>query len=100
MAAAERISRNSLKNVFTIGSRWTLTHCLVGATKKARTVHAATSYGFIMDTEEPSRRQSFLRFEKGDYIMLSTDSRIVTVHNANHVVAAQYERDTTLDGVL
>lgn len=84
-----RISRSELRGLFAVGSRWKLVNCLVGPCDRLRVVTKHTSYGFNFDADG---RESNLRFENGDYIVLGQrDGKPeITVYSALGELSAQY----------
>jgi hypothetical protein len=94
-----KISRAQLKNLFVPGTRLTLINCLMGPTNKPRTVHKATSYGFIMIASDKNE-YSYLRYEGGERITFDRDSNVVTLYSketqgTGEIIAAQYRIEGT-----
>jgi len=85
-----RMSRAELKGLFADGSRWKLVNCLLGPCDRLRIVSRPTSYGFLFMTDDG--RESSLRFETGDYIVLGQrDGKPeITIYSKDGRLSAQY----------
>ena len=87
-----RISRNELRGLFAVGSRWALVASLLGENApRPRTVLRHTSYGFEFDAGWWGKPSS-LRFEPGDYIVLGQrDGKAeITIRSKDGELSAQY----------